>query len=229
MDGSNVRLGERAAKSAATLPMDAVPDGTELGDGRLEWLAPFAARFVADVTAALERLDLQSVDRVIATLARARDEERMIFVAGNGGSAATATHWVNDLAKATRRAGPPYVRAISLTDSTSWLTALANDEGYERVFAGQLENMARPGDVLAVISASGNSPNLLRAVEYARASGVQTIGILGFDGGALRTMVDQQIWVETPLGAYGLAENIHTVVCDLVTACLAQPASPYRR
>lgn len=209
--------------------MEAAPDSAVRTGGRLEWLTPFASRFVADVTAALERLDLQSVDQVIATLARARDEERLIFVAGNGGSAATATHWVNDLAKATRKAGTPYVRAISLTDSTSWLTALANDEGYERVFAGQLENMARAGDVLVVISASGNSPNLLRAVEFARASGVETIGILGFDGGALRTMVDQHIWIQTPLGAYGLAENIHTVVCDLVTACLAQPASPYRR
>jgi D-sedoheptulose 7-phosphate isomerase len=186
------------------------------------------SRFVAEVNAALESLDLQAVDLVTEALARARDEERVIFVAGNGGSAATATHWVNDLAKATRRAGVPYVRAISLTDSTSWLTALANDEGYERIFAGQLENMARPGDVLAVISASGNSPNLLRAVEYARASGVETIGLLGFDGGALRRMVDHAIWIETPLGAYGLAENVHSVVCDLVTSLLAQPASPYR-
>lgn len=208
--------------------MNAALDGAVRPGGRLEWLEPYASRFVAEVTAALERLDLQSVDQVIATLARARDDGRVIFVAGNGGSSATATHWVNDLAKATRRAGTPHVRAISLTDSTSWLTALANDEGYERVFAGQLENMARPGDVLVVISASGNSPNLLRAVEYARASGVETIGILGFDGGALRTMVDHRIWIETPLGAYGLAENIHTVVCDLMTSCLAQPASPYR-
>jgi D-sedoheptulose 7-phosphate isomerase len=213
-------------------PGGAITAGTDGGGpphpGRLEWLRPFTTRFVAEVTSALERLDIEAVDRVVTTLAHARDDGHVIFVAGNGGSAATASHWVNDLAKATRSAGLPYVRAISLTDSTPWMTALANDEGYERVFAGQLENMARPGDVLVVISASGNSPNLVRAVEYARANGVETMGLLGFDGGLLRTMVDHTIWIETPLGAYGLAENVHSVVCDLVTSCLAQPTSPYR-
>src|SRR5215207_9210042 len=203
-------------------------DGGGPPPSRLEWLRPFTTRFVEGVTSTLQDLDVDAVDRVVATLAQARDRDHVIFVAGNGGSAATASHWVNDLAKATRSAGLPYVRAISLTDSTPWVTALANDEGYERVFAGQLENMARQGDVLVVISASGNSPNLLRAVEFARANGVETIGLLGFDGGLLRTTVDLHIWIETPLGAYGLAENVHSVVCDLVTACLAQPASPYR-
>jgi D-sedoheptulose 7-phosphate isomerase len=196
---------------------------------RLDWLQPFAAQFVRDVTSALELVDIGSVDRVVTTFARARDHGRVIFVAGNGGSAATASHWVNDLAKATRGSGMSYVRAISLTDSTPWLTALANDESYERVFAGQLENMAQPGDVLAVISASGNSPNLLRAVEFAREHEVETVGLIGFDGGALKSMVDHHILVSTPIGAYGLAENVHSVICDLVTSCLALPVSPYAR
>jgi D-sedoheptulose 7-phosphate isomerase len=202
-------------------------DRSAIPGPRLDWLQPFTAQFVQGITMALESLDLHAVDQVVATLARARDEGRVIFVAGNGGSAATASHWINDLAKATRGSGMAYVRAISLTDSTSWLTALANDEGYDRVFAGQLENMANQGDVLAVISASGNSKNLLRAVEVARAHGVHTIGLLGFDGGALKSMVDKVIWIETPIGAYGLAENIHSLVCDLITSCLAQPTSPY--
>lgn len=198
-------------------------------EGRLSWLLPFATRYLADVTAAIEALDLTAVDAVVGSLARARDSAGVIFVAGNGGSAATASHWVNDLTKATRGSGNTYVRAMSLTDSTSWLTALANDEGYERVFAGQLENMARPGDVLVVISASGNSPNLVRAVEYARSHQVESIGLLGFDGGALKSLVDQHFWVPTAVGAYGLVENVHTVICDLVTACLAQTTSPYSR
>jgi D-sedoheptulose 7-phosphate isomerase len=210
-------------------PAGAITAGSDASHpSRLEWLRPFTTRFVEGVTSALEALDVEAVDRVVTTLSRARADGQVIFVAGNGGSAATASHWVNDLAKATRSAGLPYVRAISLTDSTPWMTALANDEGYERVFAGQLENMARAGDVLVVISASGNSPNLVRAVEFARANGVEAIGLLGFDGGLLRTMVDHSIWIETPLGAYGLAENIHSVVCDLVTSCLAQQTSPYR-
>lgn len=215
-----------AAGLASPLANEAMTYGPNVRVRRLDWLEPFAAQYVQDMTAALAELDLEAVDAVVATFARARDEGRVIFVAGNGGSAATASHWVNDLAKATRGAGKAYVRAISLTDSTSWVTALANDEGYERVFSGQLENMARAGDVLAVISASGNSPNLVRAVEFARANGVETVGLLGFDGGALKSMLDHLIWVETATGAYGLAENVHTVICDLVTACLAQP-SPY--
>ena len=110
-------------------------------------------------------------------------------MAGNGGSAATASHWVNDLCKATRCAGRPLVRATCLSDNTSWLTALANDEGYERVFAAQLENLGRPGDVLVMISASGNSPNLLAASDTAQALGIDTVGLLGFDGGVLRDRV----------------------------------------
>ena len=110
---------------------------------------------------------------------------------------------------------------ISLSDNTSWLTALANDEGYDRVFAGQLDNFARPGDVLVVMSASGNSPNLLRAVELARARRLLTIAFLGFDGGALKNLVDEVLLLPTPKGAYGLVESGHDLLCHILTACLA--------
>lgn len=196
-------------------------------EARLAWLQPFGAQYFRALRAALDSVDLAAVDAVIHTLARARAAGGVIFVAGNGGSAATASHWVNDLTKATRGSGRAYVRAICLTDSTPWLTALANDEGYERVFAAQLENMARTGDVLVVISASGNSPNVVRAVEYARVHEIETVALVGFDGGAVKSLVDDCVWVDTPNGEYGLVENIHTVICDFVTACLAQPASPY--
>jgi D-sedoheptulose 7-phosphate isomerase len=141
-------------------------------------------------------------------------------VAGNGGSAATATHWVNDLCKATRAEGRLPIKAMCLTDNTSFLTALANDEGYDRVFAGQLESFAKPGDVLIVISASGNSPNLVRAVETAREGGVATIALLGFDGGILKEKADDFVWLPTEIGAYGLAETGHSVVTDVITTCL---------
>jgi D-sedoheptulose 7-phosphate isomerase len=111
---------------------------------------------------------------------------------------------------------------MSLSDNISWLTALANEEGYERVFSGQMENFAQPGDVLIVISASGNSPNLLRAVELARARGVLTIGMLGFDGGALKDQVDDCLWLPTERGAYGLVESGHSLLCHVLTTCLAQ-------
>src|SRR3954451_71910 len=99
-------------------------------------------------------LDLSAVERLVSRLRRARDEGATVFIAGNGGSAATASHWVNDLGKATKRSGRTPIKVMSLSDNASWLTALGNDEGYERVFSGQLENFAAAGDVLMVISAS---------------------------------------------------------------------------
>jgi D-sedoheptulose 7-phosphate isomerase len=168
----------------------------------------------------VQAIDEASVLRVVDRLRRARDSSRTVFIAGNGGSAATASHLANDLGKAAKHASRRPFRVISLSDNASWLTALGNDEGYERVFAGQLENFASPGDVLIVISASGNSPNLVRAVELARERDVESIGLLGFDGGALLSLVDEAIWVKSPSGEYGLVETTHTLVCDLVTTCL---------
>ncbi|HEX8940895.1 MAG TPA: SIS domain-containing protein [Candidatus Limnocylindrales bacterium] len=181
-----------------------------------------AEEYLTSLAHLLEALDVIAIERVVQRLRLARDSGALVFVAGNGGSAATATHWVNDLAKATRRSGRAPFRVIGLTDSTSWLTALANDEGYERVFVGQLENLARPRDVLIVISASGNSPNLVRAVEFARSLDMVTVGLLGFDGGVLKDRLDETVWVETPKGAYGLVESVHTVACDIVTTCLIE-------
>jgi D-sedoheptulose 7-phosphate isomerase len=170
----------------------------------------------------LHQLDLDAVERIIQRLQVARDSGAMIYVAGNGGSAAAASHWVNDLGKMTKLSGRTPMRVMSLSDNVSWLTALANDEGYERVFAGQLENFAQCGDVLVVISASGNSPNLVRAVELAQMRGVVTIGFLGFDGGVLKNKVDECLWFPTEKGAYGVVEAGHAMLCHLLTICLTQ-------
>jgi D-sedoheptulose 7-phosphate isomerase len=169
----------------------------------------------------LRDLDLDAVLRVGGQLQRARDLGRTIYLAGNGGSAATVSHWANDLGKATKRPHAMPVRVVPLPDHVSWMTALANDEGYSRVFSGQLENFVTPGDVLIVVSASGNSPNLVEAVRTARALGAVTIGFLGFDGGALKTLVDESVWLPTPKGAYGPVEDVHQIVCHLLTTCLA--------
>lgn len=109
---------------------------------------------------------------------------------------------------------------ISLSDNTSWVTALGNDEGYDSVFAGQLDNFAQPGDLLVAISASGNSPNLLRAVELAKARGVATLALVAFDGGALSNMADDVVLVPTENGAYELAEDAHMVLCHVLTRSL---------
>lgn len=181
-----------------------------------------AAEYLTELDRVLRTLDEDVLQRVVERLCAARDLGGTVFVAGNGGSAATASHWVNDLGKATKVSGRSHVRIMSLSDNVSWLTALANDEGYDRVFSGQLENFAGPGDVLVVISASGNSPNLLRAVELANERAMSTIALVGFDGGALRSMVDECLWLQTQLGAYGIAESAHSVVLDILTTCLVR-------
>jgi D-sedoheptulose 7-phosphate isomerase len=169
---------------------------------------------------AVRGIDRAALLRVVERLRRARDGGHTVYIAGNGGSASTGSHFANDLGKAAKSAGGAPFRVISLTDNVSWLTALANDEGYERVFAGQLENYASPGDVLIVISASGSSPNLVQAVELAHERGVETVAFVGFDGGALLDLVDEAVWVRSARGAYGLVETTHVLLLDLVTSCL---------
>lgn len=183
-------------------------------------VAHVARSYVKELSALLEAIDLGALERAVEAIRDARDRGAMIFIAGNGGSAATATHWVNDLCKAASRSGRRPIRGACLSDNVSWLTALGNDEGYDRVFSGQLLNLAEPGDVLMVISASGNSPNLVSAVDFARDKGLDTVGLLGFDGGALRTMVDHCLWIETAVGEYGLVESAHSVVADIITTYL---------
>jgi D-sedoheptulose 7-phosphate isomerase len=174
----------------------------------------------ANVRRGLTELEVRAVGRIVDVIRSARDRGSFIYIAGNGGSASTASHWVNDLGKATKRSGCHPLRVMCLSDNTSWFSALSNDEGYERAFAGQLENFATPGDVLICISASGNSPNLLRAAEMARARKLTTLALVGFDGGALRGLVDEAVCVETERGAYELVEDVHSVICHAITRCL---------
>jgi D-sedoheptulose 7-phosphate isomerase len=181
-----------------------------------------AAGYVAALEVLLDRVDLDAVERVVERLRRVRDSGGTVFIAGNGGSAATASHWANDLGKATKRSGRIPMRVMCLSDNVSWLTALANDEGYERAYAGQLENFAGPDDVLIVISASGNSANLVAAVEVARECSCTTVGFVGFDGGVLKDMADEHVWISSPPGAYELVEDGHSVLCHILTTCLMQ-------
>lgn len=168
----------------------------------------------------IDSIKPEHIDRAANVIRRTRDRGGIVYIAGNGGSASTATHLANDLGKATKTSGMPPIKALSMSDNVSWLTALGNDEGYERVFSGQMENFLGPDDVLIVISTSGNSGNLVNAVEMAKAAGIKTIGVLGFAGGKLRDMVDECIWLESPVGAYGPVESAHSVVVDLINACL---------
>ncbi len=178
------------------------------------------AEHVADVNRALTQLAVSSVEELTDVFRAARDRGSFIYIAGNGGSSSTASHWVNDLGKATKRSGQRPLKVMCLNDNMSWFSALANDEGYERTLAGQLENFATPGDVLVCISASGNSPNLVRAVELARKMQVITAALVGFDGGILKRMVDHPVCVTTQRGVYELVEDVHSIICHAITKSL---------
>ncbi len=141
---------------------------------------------------------------------------------GNGGSAATAAHFANDLSLGPRVFGGKAYRAISLTDNTALMTAAANDLGYDSVFVEQLKTLLGTGDVVIAISASGDSPNVIRAVEYANEAGAVTIGLTGFDGGRLREIVNEHVHIATPKGDYGPVEDLHLILNHLITSYLAR-------
>ncbi len=168
----------------------------------------------------LAALDHDEVRRVADCFLKARALAATIYFVGNGGSAATASHFAQDLTEVGRKAGLNGFRTLSLTDSVPYITALANDYGYESVFTWQLAELFKKNDVLVAISASGNSPNVVNAVQYAKKSGGVTIGLVGFDGGKLKTMCDHVINVKTRPGEYGPVEDVHMVLDHMITTYL---------
>lgn len=181
----------------------------------------FSRAYLEYLQVILERIDTTEIGRFIETLLSARERGATVFFIGNGGSAATASHFANDLSVGVNEYERPF-RALSLTDNVPIITALGNDFGYEEIFVRQVRVLAHSGDVLVGISASGNSPNLLRAFDYARSSGIKTVAITAFDGGKLKTVADQGIHVPTEPKEYGPAEDAHMVLDHLVCAYLVR-------
>ena len=178
----------------------------------------FARAYGRHISHLLEELDMESLERIVEAFHEARQEAKSIFVIGNGGSAATASHIANDIALGSRGKNLGSFRVVSLTDNVSVLTATANDIGYEQIFLRQLQVYYRPGDKLLVISASGNSANLIVSAEWVKAQGGQVLGFLGFDGGKLRELCDVSVVVKTAKGEYGPVEDIHMIFDHLLTA-----------
>ena len=139
--------------------------------------ASFSSKYKSKLTRALDTIDLDSVGKAIEILLTARDQNRHIFVCGNGGSASTASHFVCDMVKGASYNRHARFRIMALTDSMATITAYSNDVGYDCIFAEQLKNFAEPGDVLIAISGSGNSPNVICAMEYANSIGCETIAL----------------------------------------------------
>jgi D-sedoheptulose 7-phosphate isomerase len=182
----------------------------------------FARDYLSGLKDVLDRLPLQPIDDILRAIEQARDERRQIFVIGNGGSAATASHMMNDLCKGTlghKGDAPwPRLRVIALTDNVSLMTAWANDTDYNHIFSEPLKNLAQRGDVLVAISASGNSPNIIAAVEVAKQIGVTVLGLAGFTGGKLAKMADVSLVV--PSDGYGPVEDVHMILDHIITSYL---------
>jgi D-sedoheptulose 7-phosphate isomerase len=179
----------------------------------------FAGAYLEYLKSVLSRIDHSEIGRFIETLLDARNRGTTVFFIGNGGSASTASHFANDLSIGTNDYDKPF-RVISLVDNVSIITAISNDFGYDEVFSRQLQTLGKKGDVLVGISASGNSPNLIKAFDYASTAGIKTVAITAFDGGKIKALADEGIHVPTEPKEYGPAEDAHMVLDHLVGAYL---------
>jgi D-sedoheptulose 7-phosphate isomerase len=182
----------------------------------------FATEYTARCSSALAKVSRTQLARVARLLFNAWRDGTQVLLAGNGGSASAASHFACDLSKTalgpTPRLANRRFQVLSLNDNMALLTAWANDEGFEHVFSEQLRAIASPGDLLVVITGSGNSPNILRALGAARELGAHTVGLLGFDGGKAKELVDEVVLVES--NDYGIVEGVHGILTHMLTAWL---------
>lgn len=190
---------------------------------------PYIDRFLSGVEEIVKSIAREDIDRAIEALYRAWTERRTVFVAGNGGSAGTATHFAADLNKMTAIPGKPRLRAMSLGDNVPLVSAIVNDDGWENLYTEQLENFYSPGDVLVTISVHGGkgkdkagawSQNLVKAIEWVKTRGGTTIGLAGFDGGVMREICD--ICIVVPYRTTPHVEGFHVVLHHLIAFCLAE-------
>jgi D-sedoheptulose 7-phosphate isomerase len=168
--------------------------------------------YLTRVCEEIQRLDQGQIENVSELVEAAYDEGRFVFICGNGGSGANASHLCEDLAKCTLRdfEGQKRLKVLSLTDNTAGIMAWANDEGYDRIFVEQLKNLASPGDLLLAISGSGNSPNILKAVAWANEHGLTTVGVTGFGGGKLKDLAHHNL--HAAIDDMGIVESLHQIV-----------------
>jgi D-sedoheptulose 7-phosphate isomerase len=159
-------------------------------------------------------IDKEKVNRAIEWFREARNNDRHIFVCGNGGSASTASHFVCDINKGASYSREQRFKMMALTDNLATITAYSNDVSYECAFAEQLKNFAEPGDVVMAISGSGNSPNVVRAIEYANSVGCRTIALTGRNGGKLGLAANLNIQV--PVEHMGRIEDAHMIICHMI-------------
>jgi D-sedoheptulose 7-phosphate isomerase len=174
--------------------------------------------YLNEVRNVLQQLPRDQIAQIIEILRRARSAGKQVFLIGNGGSAGTASHLVNDLLKGTVAEGKPRMKAIALTDNVPVILAYANDCGYETIFAEQLDALADSGDVLVAFSGSGRSPNVIRALDLARQRGLTTVGFTGRDGGEMVERCD--VCLVVPCACMEQIEDAHVVLTHLIASAL---------
>jgi len=185
-------------------------------------MQPWLLDHIRRQKAALDSIPLDQVERLVLLLKQVLVEDRQIFVFGNGGSAANASHFATDLGKgASDKIGKRF-RILSLNDNTSWMMALANDYSYEEVFVGQLQNYGRPGDIAMGISVSGNSPNCVKAMEWAKNNGLHTVALVGGKRGKMAELADDLIVINDT--HYGRVEDAQMTICHML--CYAFMENP---
>ena len=173
--------------------------------------------YASRIDHALDTISLSELENSIKIISNSVNNSGKIWLIGNGGSASTASHFATDLSRCTGENKQP-IKAISLCDNLGLITAIGNDFSFDDIFIKQLQNLGKAGDLLISISASGNSRNLIKAVEFANACSISTLSLVGFDGGALQELSDNSIYVQTDIGDYGVAEDCHSIICHYISS-----------
>ncbi len=174
----------------------------------------YLENYIQEQRLALEAIPVDSVESIINDFRKALKEDRQIFVFGNGGSASNASHFVTDLGKSSSDKTYRRFRCLSLNENLSWITAIGNDYAYAEIYLRQLENYARPGDIVFVMSVSGNSPNLVKAIEYCKKQNIYIIALTGAKKSSLAELADKVIVINST--HYGRVEDCHMHICHMI-------------
>jgi D-sedoheptulose 7-phosphate isomerase len=182
-------------------------------------IATYLADYAHALSAAIQAVDTDALDRARTLIEEASHKGNRIFAVGNGGSAAIADHLCCDWTKGTHCEGHPTIQSFSLTSNVALYSAIANDYGFEKVFSTQVQFFGKPGDVLVAISSSGNSENIVAAVEHAHTLGMSTIGLSGFKGGRLKDTAQVSLYI--PAQNYGVVEDAHQSLMHILAQFIA--------
>ena len=176
----------------------------------------FVKSYKSKLISLISNIDPTTISEIINALENTIQNSSRVYILGNGGSSATASHMVNDLGAGLRRRGIINLDVVSLADNTPVITAIANDIGYDNIFYMQMEGLLKPDDLVIAISCSGNSPNITKAIQYAKKQGCKLVGVTGFDGGLLKEISDINFHVDAEKGQYGLVEDVHMILDHII-------------